>query len=119
MSKRLLIRSIVPLTILAGLAGCGQTGGDSPVQPGQIIGGATKQITDVQPVAGFLPNASLLQPGGAGRAALVYRNPTANFASYNKILLDPVTIWTAPDSQLNTVPQNQRQAAADRFHADL
>jgi Protein of unknown function (DUF3313) len=37
----------------------------------------------------------------------------------SKVLLDPVTIWTAPDSQLINVPQNQRQAAADRFHADL
>lgn len=105
--------------MLAAVAACAQTGGNSLIQPGQIVGGATKQITDVQPVAGFLPNVSLLQPGGAGRAALVYRNPTADFARYNKVILDPVAIWTSPDSQLNNVPQSQRQAAADRFHADL
>ena len=110
---------IVLLIIAGALAACGQTSGGGMFQPGQVIGGGTKEIRDVQPVAGFLPNASLLQPGGSGRAALVYRNPTANFSQYNKVLLDPVTIWTAPDSQLNNVPQNQRQAAADRFYSDL
>ena len=46
-------------------------------------------------------------------------DPTADFSQYNKVLLDPVAIWTTPDSKLNSVPQNQRQAAANRFHADL
>ena len=107
------------LIIGGALAACGQTSGGALFQPGQVIGGGTKEIRDVQPVAGFLPNASLLQPGGAGRAALVYRNPTADFSQYNKVLLDPVAIWTTPDSKLNSVPQNQRPAAANRFHADL
>jgi hypothetical protein len=44
------------------------------VQPGQIVGGGTKQIAGVQPVGGFLPNASLLNPGGAGQADLAYDN---------------------------------------------
>src|ERR1700730_2755695 len=107
------------LIIGGALAACGQTSGGGGFQPGQIVGGGTEDIRDVQPVAGFLPNASLLQPGGAGRAALVYRNPTADFSRYNKVLLDPVAIWTNTDSKLNSVPQNQRQAAANRFHADL
>src|SRR3954469_20155734 len=81
---------------------CSDSGGlGGMVQPGQIIGGGTKQIAGVQPVGGFLPNPSLLSPGGAGQAALVYRNPTANFGSYNKVILEPVAIWAAPDSQLN------------------
>jgi hypothetical protein len=87
-----LYRRIVLLTITGALAACGQSGGGGLFQPGQIVGGGTKEIRDVQPVAGFLPNASLLQPGGSGRAALVYRNPTADFSRYNKVLLDPVTI---------------------------
>jgi hypothetical protein len=114
-----LYRRIVLLTIGGALAACGQTSGGGLFQTGQIVGGGTKELRDVQPVAGFLPNASLLQPGGSGRAALVYRNPTADFSRYNKVLLEPVAIWTTPDSQLNNVPQSQRQAAADRFHSDL
>jgi Protein of unknown function (DUF3313) len=101
-----LYHKIVLISISGALAACGQTSGDGLFQPGQVIGGGTKEIRDVQPVAGFLPNASLLQPGGSGQAALVYRNPTADFSRYNKVLLDPVTIWTAPDSQLNNVPQS-------------
>jgi hypothetical protein len=89
------------------------------VQPGQIVGGGTKQIAGVQPVGGFLPNPSLLNPGGAGQADLVYRSPTANFASYNKVILEPVAIWAPPDSPLNTVPVEQRQAAANAFYSDL
>src|ERR1700730_15312711 len=110
---------LVVLIISGSLAACGQTSGGGVFQTGQIVGDGTKEIRDVQPVAGFLPNASLLQPGGSGRAALVYRNPTADFSQYNKVLLDPVAIWTNTDSKLNSVPQNQRQAAADRFYSDL
>ena len=56
-------------------------------QSGQIIGGGTKQMADVQPVPGFLPDPSLLRRGGSGQADLVYRSPTANFASHNKVIL--------------------------------
>jgi hypothetical protein len=107
------------VVIGATLVACAQGGGDSLFQPGQLIFGGTRQIKDVQPVAGFLPDPSLLQPGGPGQAALVYRNATVNFAAYNKVFLDPVTIWTEPDSALNSVPESQRQAAADRFYSDL
>jgi Protein of unknown function (DUF3313) len=70
-------------------------------------------------VGGFLPNPSLLNPGGAGQADLVYRSPVANFGSYNKIILEPVAIWAPPDSQLNTVPVEQRQAVTNTFYSDL
>jgi len=110
---------IVAVVIGATLAACAQSGEDSLFQPGQLTFGGTRQIKDVQPVAGFLPDPSLLQPGGPGQAALVYRNATANFAAYNKVFLDPVTIWTEPDSALNSVSESQRQAAADRFYSDL
>jgi hypothetical protein len=99
------------------LAACTQNGEGSLIH--RFIFGGTRQIKDVQPIAGFLPDPSLFQPGGWGQAALVYRNPTANFTFYNKVFLDPVTIWTAPDSALNRVPESARQAAANRFYADL
>jgi hypothetical protein len=76
------------LIIGGALPASGQTSGGGLFQTGQIIGGGTREVRDVQPVPGFLPNASLLQPGGAGQVALVYRNPTANFRRYNKVLLD-------------------------------
>jgi len=109
---------IVAIVLAATLAACEQNS-DSMFHPRTIVFGGTKQIKDVQPVAGFLPDPSLLKPGGSGQPALVYRNPTANFALYNKVFMDPVTIWTAPDSALNSVPEDERQAAANRFNTDL
>ena len=120
MASRLVVRQILALAAVTALSACGESGGMSGMfQPGQIVGGGTKQIADVQPVAGFLPDPSLLRRGGSGQADLVYRSPTANFASYNKVILEPVAIWAAPDSQLNTVPVEQRQAAANTFYSDL
>jgi len=111
-SGRVFSLLIVAVVIGATLAACEQ-------HPAQAVFGSTRQITDVQPVAGFLPDPSLLQPGAPGQAALVYRNPTVNFAFYDKVFLDPATIWTAPDSALNSVPESARQAAANRFYTDL
>ena len=108
---------IAAVVIGVTLAACTQNGEGSLFH--RIVFGGTRQIKDVQPVAGFLPDTTLLQPGGSGQAALVYRNPTANFAFYNKIFLDPVTIWTAPGSALTRVPESARQAAANRFYSDL
>jgi hypothetical protein len=110
------------LATFAALTACAQSGGGGlggMVQPGQIVGGSTKQIAGVQPVGGFLPNPSVLNPGGAEQPDLVYRSPTVNFGSYNMVILEPVAIWAPPDSPLNAVPVEQRQAAADAFYSDL
>ena len=114
-------RRILALATIGALTACGQSGGGpgGMVQPGQIVGGGTKQIAGVQPVGGFLPNPSLLNPGGAGRADLVYRSPTANFASYNKGDARPGGDLGAADRQLNAVPVEPRQAAANAFYSDL
>lgn len=48
--------------------------------------------------AGFLGDYSLLKDGGSNRAALVYRNPDANFKSYDKIMFDRVVIFFAADA---------------------
>src|SRR5262245_38594606 len=52
---------IIALLAMAPLAACSSSSGSDnalDVQPGQIVGGATKQIEDVQPVDGFLPSPS-------------------------------------------------------------
>lgn len=79
----------------------------------------TKQITDVQPLGDFLPQPSLLQPGTGDQAALVYFNPNANWPSYNKLILDPVTIWLGADSALNNIPPERRQKFADALFGEL
>jgi hypothetical protein len=34
-------------------------------------------------------------------------------------MLDPVIIWAPPNSTLNSIPPDQRQALADTFQSDL
>ena len=104
---------------LATASAQAQSSKEPLVHPGRIVGGATKQMRDVQPIPGFLPKPSLLRPGGKGQPALVYRNPKANFASYRKVILDPVAIWTARGSSLGKVPHSQRTAVANSFYAHL
>lgn len=113
---------ILAISAATGLAACSNnnaSGLDSAIQPGQIVGGATKQMDEVQPVSGFLPQPNLLQTGGNGRAALYYVNPNIPLSSYSKIILDPVEVWTAPGSQLSKAPAAQRTAAANTFYSDL
>ena len=87
--------------------------------PGQIVGGGTKQMSDVQVAPGFLPNASLLQPGNAGQMDLVYLSPGANPANYRAIMLEPVVVLASPGSPLSNVPADQRRTLANTFYSDL
>jgi hypothetical protein len=116
---RTLISALATLAAAAFFFGCGQKDPNIPIQTGQIIGGGTVQVAGVKPVGGFLPYPSLLQPGGNGRPDLYYLNPTFSGPAYKSIILDPVTIWTGSNSQLNSVPSQQRQVLADQFHAAL
>jgi hypothetical protein len=88
---------------------------------------ATKQprgplSTPVQQ-SGFLKDQyPLMQEGAEGKALLVYRNPkidslTTN--SYDKILLDSVRVYFAPESKMKDVPKEDLQNLANRFSAEL
>jgi hypothetical protein len=60
------------------------------------VGGCaeTYQVKGDMPKTGFLVDAyPLLKPGKEGEANLVYLNPEARWKTYNKIMLDPVTVW--------------------------
>jgi len=56
-------------------------------------------------VSGFLDDYSLLRGGGPGEVALIYRNPDARWTSYNKVLLEPVTLWRSGRNSLGAVPE--------------
>jgi hypothetical protein len=55
--------------------------------------------------SGFLDDYSLLRPGGPGEVALVYRNPKADWTSYDKVLFEPVTLWRSGRKSLDPVPE--------------
>ena len=72
---------------------------------------AGSQARSVQQ-SGFLGDYSILSEGKSGEALLVYKNPNTNWASYHKIMLDPVTVWMGAGSQMTDVsPEDQQQLA--------
>jgi Protein of unknown function (DUF3313) len=77
---------------------------------------ASQQARDVREY-GFLGNDyALLRPGEEGEALLVYRNPNADWAAYDKIKLDPVTIWAGEGSEFEDFSQPERQELADTLY---
>jgi len=74
----------------------------------------TQESRDVT-VSGFLGDYSILRDGGEGEAALVYIDETADWASYDKIWLDPVTVW-ADEDRFEGEEQQDVQNLADAFY---
>jgi hypothetical protein len=73
-----------------------------------LLVAAACSVRRAQPPAdfsGFLDDYSLLRPGGPGEVALVYRNPEARWTSYDKVLLEPVTLWRSGRKSLDAVPE--------------
>jgi hypothetical protein len=98
--KRALITLTAAATFLAGCA-------------------ASEQARDVEE-SGFLGNDyALLREGKEGEALLVYRNPDAPWSTYDKIKLDPVTIWAGEGSAFEDFSKPDRQTLADTFYKML
>lgn len=87
------------------VAGCAQTTEEEP----NIIQRATGETPAPPPSSGFLgSDYSLLQPAAAGSdqmAMLRYLNPNANWGSYSKVMVAPVTFWAADDSKVSAADQ--------------
>ncbi len=79
---------------------------------------AAKAITEGGPlpasVTGFLgSDASRLKQGA--NAALAWTDPAANWASYNKVLLEPVQFWSSADTKVSA--QDQQVLTAYFYNA--
>ena len=86
-----------------------------------LLGGcaASQQARDVEE-SGFLgKDYALLRAGEEGEALLRYVNPDAPWSTYDKIKLDPVTIWTGEDSAFEDFSKPDRQTLADTFYTVL
>jgi Protein of unknown function (DUF3313) len=96
---------IVALAVVAVLGACAET----------------KQVTMEQPppASAVLPEPSLLKKGASGEVDEVYLNPSADWASYSKVMLDPVTIWTGPGSDMAKASPAEQKALADAFYTEL
>lgn len=77
---------------------------------------STKPGRDVH-ASGFLgPDAALLRKGSEDEAPLVYRKANVDWPSYNQILLDPVTFWSAPGENQAEVANANKQILVNYFH---
>lgn len=78
------------------------------------------QARDVKPSAFLGDSASLLSEGRKGEEALlVYRKENTDWASYRKIILEPVAIWSATASTLSADQQADYQRLVDNFSVML
>jgi hypothetical protein len=102
---RRLVSAFAAMMFAALVVGCAQT-----VAPGpNIIQRAQGETPAPPPPTGFLGNDySLMTPPAAGtdqQAMLRYVNPSANWSTYNKVMVAPVTYWAADDSKVSAADQ--------------
>lgn len=76
----------------------------------------TRQTRSVE-TSGFLGDYSMLRPGTGEEAQLIYINPGADFASYDKVMLDPVSIvFTRGSASSQKVSDAEIKRLADRLY---
>ena len=83
-----------------------------------VTEGEQQQATKVVKTS-FLRNYDELQAGKEGQALMRYRDPSVDFSKYDKIKLDPVTVWTNERSNLATLPADEIQSLVDYLGAAL
>jgi Protein of unknown function (DUF3313) len=70
-------------------------------------------------MSGFLDDYTLLREGAPGEVALVYRNPDADWTRYDKVLLEPVTLWRSGWNSLDPVPEDDLLRLVSAFENAL
>ena len=79
---------------------------------------ATYQERDIAP-SGFLKDYSELKPGTGDEALYRYIKPGVDWKKYTKIILDPISIYKTPDSDLNGIPEEELKSLADYLDATI
>jgi hypothetical protein len=87
------MRALAILAIMVVLAGCG----------------SSRRAVDVEP-QGFIGDYSKLTPGSEGEAVLRYVNTGADWAKYDKGLIEPVAVWGSRGA--DAIPEEGRTSAA-------
>jgi hypothetical protein len=79
----------------------------------------TERARHAEP-SGFLKDDYALMKKTVGdRAQLLYINPQADFKAYDKMLIEPVTIWRSPESDLADLPAEEAEELGRYLHAAL
>lgn len=79
-----------------------------------------KQARDVEE-SGFLEDYSVLREGQNGEALKVYLNPhyQQTCKTYDKVLIEPVSIWVGKNSDMASIPADDRQMLVNHLHGSL
>jgi len=114
--RKMLGGTLPAIALAALIAGCAQTAAPAPTIVQRVQG----EKPPPPPPTGFLGrDYSLLKPGAEGsgqQAILAYTDANANFSSYNKIVIAPVTYWVDDDSKLSA---SEQQVLCDYFYNEL
>lgn len=80
----------------------------------------TEQVPNVR-MSGFLGDYSQLRHGRPGQAEFTYRNLNVDLNKYQKVILDPVQIWTAvgKHSALNKLSREDQQLLVNYLYVSL
>jgi uncharacterized protein DUF3313 len=98
--------ALLAMAGLLAVGGCSQTVESKPAVVKQVEGGEGSAA-----ISGFFgSDASLLQPGKEGQAAMVYIRPDVQWAQYTKIMIEPVEFWDNPDTKVSPTDQHMLTA---------
>jgi len=80
----------------------------------------TKQAREVKS-SGFLADYSMLKEGQKGEALKIYINPSyeQSCKTYDKILIEPLTIWARDSNDLADLSPADRQALLNHMHGSI
>src|SRR6266478_4434131 len=85
-----------------------------------VVGGcAHRNAAPPAEMSGFLDDYALLREGGPNDLALVYHAPDAHWAAYDKVLLEPVTLWRSGRKSLEPVPEEDLLRLVSDFQSVL
>ena len=117
MKPTMLVASALAAMLCFAISGCSTTVESKPEAAKALESGGPLPPA----VTSFMgPDASKLQPGPEGGAALVYIDPNAQWAKYTKIQLMPVEFWAAEDSKVSSSDQQMLTAYAyNKLQEDL
>ncbi len=66
--------------------------------------------------SGFIENMPPLAPDGDRAGAMIWTKPGVDRTSYQKIMVEPITIFISPESDYKGLDAGELKMLADRFH---
>jgi len=115
-------RGLLALTFLSAMQGCSTESKTADTAPGAVTAPSVKKIPAGQEFSGFLKNYEQLKPNEAlGGNALTYAGTEArkNLRSYFAIVVDPIEVYVATDTDASKVDEDARATLSNYFHHAL